>query len=144
MSERKRQALHGGILFAVIMGLLDIFIFYLRVPPPGPGEDWVLLLGLVLLFPAAFAIWWLVFRNEKMAVWHALYAGVLIGLFWNVLIMLSLMLIGLVVRGTDAIATTALVAWAHIPLFILSPLDGALKFIVVALFVRWRQLKRVP
>ena len=143
MTERTRQALHGATLFAVIMGLLDVFVFYLRFPPPGPDEDWVLLLGLILLFPAAFAVWWVVFRNEKMAVWHALYAGFLIGLLWNILIMVSLMLIGLAVRGTDAIATALLIAWAHIPLFLLSPLDGVLKFIVVALFIRWRQFKRL-
>lgn len=142
MTPCTRQALHAATLFAILMAILDVLVFFLRLPPPGPGEGWVLLLGLVWLFPAAFAVWWVVFRKEKMALWHALYAGALICLVWNVIIMGTLMAFNLVTSGPDAAAATARLALTFLPAILFAPLDGAIKFILLALGVRWWQLKR--
>ena len=141
-TPRTKRALQGAALFALIMAALDVVIFFVRIPPPGPGEGWILMLGLAWLFPAAFLVWWAVFRDARMPLWHAAYAGLLIGLLWVLLIVVSLMAFGLATQGADAAAATARIAWVYLPAFVLAPLDGALKFIAVALFVRWRQLKR--
>lgn len=142
MTRRATNALEAAAIFAVIMTLWNGFIVWGTTVSPQSDSPtdmltwWIPVLGIVGLFLITFLVWWLVFRSKAIGVWHATYAGLVIGLLWA-------MVSNLLLWGPAAVLFSAVIAGANAFAGLLEAAAMQSGFVILALLTRWWQLRRV-
>ena len=132
-SVRTRQALHAAAAFsAVALGVYLIVTLFVTALPS--LMHLFLLPALASMFLVTFLIWWLLFPTVETGAIRAIPAGFLIANLWPVPLAVGVFLAGIGVPGLLALET-----WT--PAFLMRAVLFSIPYILIALLVRWRQLK---
>ena len=132
-SVRTRQAQHAAIAFCATALCLYIVVNLFITALPSLMH-WFLLPALGSMFLVSFAIWWLLFPTVEAGVIRAVPAGFLIANLWPVPLAVGVFMGGIGLPGILQLET-----WT--PSFLARAALFSIPYILIALLIRWRQVK---